>query len=143
MPLTRVDFYVVEDSGPQAREHAACRLAEKAWLQRHRVFVHTSSKDAARKLDELMWTFKQNSFLPHTVFPSAPDDAVAVLVGDGTAPENESDVLINLADEVPVFYRQFDRVADFVDGTAQARVSGRKRFRAYRDDGCAIESHNV
>ena len=143
MRLTRVDFYVVDDASSQAREYAACRLAEKAWLQHHRVFVHTSSRDHARRVDELMWTFKQNSFLPHTIFPTNPDDTVAVLVGDGAAPAGETDVLINLTEEVPVFYRQFDRVAEFVDATEQARVNGRKRFREYREHGCAIESHNV
>ena len=141
--MTRVDFYVVDDTRPQAREHAACRLAEKAWLHDHRVYVHTNSADAARKVDELMWTFRQNSFLPHAMFPGSPDDAVAVLVGDGTVPESESDVLINLTENVPTFYRQFDRIAEFVDGTEQARASGRERFRQYRDHGCVIESHNV
>ncbi len=141
--MTRIDFYVVDESSPQAREHAACRLAEKAWLQHHRVFVHTGSRADARRIDELMWTFKQNSFLPHAIFPADPHEAVAVLVGDGAVPTDETDVLINLTEEVPVFYRQFDRVAEFVDGTEQARVSGRQRFREYRDHGCAIESHNV
>ena len=139
----RVDFYVVSDSNPDARERAACRLAEKAWMKSHRVFVHTASPAAARKVDELMWTFRQNSFLPHALFPGAPDEAEAVLVGDGTRPEDESDVLINLTDEVPAFYRQFDRVAEFVHGTDAARVAGRHRFRLYRDHGYAIESHNV
>ena len=143
MLLTRVDFYVLDDSSPRAREHGACRLAEKAWLQHHRVFVHTGSRTAAQALDELMWTFKQNSFLPHTIFPGETDEAVNVLVGDGTPPENETDVLINLSDEVPQFYQQFERVAEFVDATDHARAAGRKRFREYRDRGCAIESHNV
>ena len=134
---------MVDDAGVKAREYAACRLAEKAWLQHHRVFVHTSSKDDARRIDELMWTFKQNSFLPHALFPAGHDDTVAVLVGDGAVPVDETDVLINLTEEVPVFYRQFDRVAEFVDATEQARANGRKRFREYRDHGCAIESHNV
>lgn len=143
MPLTRIDFYILGDTGPQARERAACRLAEKAWLKNHRVYVHTSSTEAARAMDELMWTFRQNSFVPHAIVPAAPDDPVTVLVGVGHPPEHESDVLLNLTEKVPEFFTQFDRIAEFVDGTEHARASGRERYRQYRDHGCAIESHNV
>lgn len=143
MPLSRIDFYIVGGTGPLAREHAACRLAEKAWLKNHRVYVHTNSPDDAQAMDELLWTFRQNSFVPHARSPASPDDPVRVLIGHGRRPDNESDVLINLTETVPDFFTQFDRVAEFVDGTEHARARGRERYRQYRDHGCAIESHDV
>ncbi|HIE54311.1 MAG TPA: DNA polymerase III subunit chi, partial [Chromatiaceae bacterium] len=31
--MTRVDFYILRSTGPEARLQFACRLTEKAWSQ--------------------------------------------------------------------------------------------------------------
>ena len=63
--MTRVDFYVVSDASPEARLQVAARLTEKAQRQGHSLFINTSSESEAEALDELLWTFRPASFIPH------------------------------------------------------------------------------
>lgn len=139
----RVDFYVVSDGGPEARERVACRLAEKAWRKQHRVFVHTASRAAATKLDELLWTFRQDSFVPHGLDSPAADPGLPILLGGGTSPTGECEVLINVANQVPEFFERFVRIADVVGLGEEQRKVGRDRYRLYREHGCEIRSHDV
>ncbi len=63
--MTRVDFHILPVDGKIERERWACRLAAKAWKQGHRVHVHTIDETGMARMDELLWTFRDISFLPH------------------------------------------------------------------------------
>ena len=143
--MTRVDFYVLQSGAEQQRALFACRLAEKAWRLGHRIYVHTPSAAATRRLDELMWTWRDGSFLPHLTLEDAagadPDGATPVLLGHGDEPGADHQLLINLADDVPLFFSRFDRVAEIVGG--QAAEKGRERFRFYRDRGYDLSTHKL
>ena len=52
--MSRVDFYVLGASGLRARQHFACRLAEKAWQQNNAVYIRVSDLEAARNLDDIL-----------------------------------------------------------------------------------------
>lgn len=149
--MTRVDFYILSAEGPTARQRFACRIAEKAWKSGNRVYLHTASDAEARLMDELLWTYRQDSFVPHAVFaPQSPDDGpdetVAVLIGTGAAPptiDENLDVLVSLVEDVPAFYQSFARVAEIVSADPPSRDAGRQRFRMYREQGCKLESHTM
>ncbi len=145
--MTRVDFYVLEDAGEAARERFACRLAEKAYRLENRVFVHAGSSAAARRMDSLLWTFRDASFVPHVLDGPELEPALAgatpVRIGAGDEPDFEAELLVNLADEVPLFFSRFDRVAEIVPADAEARAAMRERYRFYRDRGYDMETHKI
>jgi DNA polymerase-3 subunit chi len=145
--MTRVDFYVLDDNGEQAREQFACRLVEKAVRLRHRVFVHTPSPGDAQQLDRLLWTFSDGSFVPHVLDAADLEPALAeatpVRVGSGAEPAAEAELLVNLDAGVPAFFSRFDRVAEIVAGDETRRGQARERFRFYRDRGYEIETHQL
>jgi DNA polymerase-3 subunit chi len=143
--VPRVDFYVLDGADDRARLVYACRLIEKAYLQRHTVCVNVESAAEAEAFDTLLWTFSDQSFVPHAI---AGDGAVAALapgtpvqVGCGVAVA--ADLLVNLGREVPAFYESFPRVAELVDADPQRRDAGRRRFVQYRDRGHPPETHRV
>ncbi|MDX1432076.1 MAG: DNA polymerase III subunit chi [Gammaproteobacteria bacterium] len=143
----QVDFYILGTADPAGRLRTACRLAEKAWQMGHRVYIHTESARAAAAIDELLWTFRQESFVPHAVQGEGPAaDATPltpVLIGAGEPPSADLDVLINLTDTVPLFAERSRRVAEIVGAGEQARHAGRERYRHYRDRGCDIRRHDL
>ena len=49
--MARIDFYILRQSGEQARQTFACRLAEKAYRLDNTVNIHTDSKARAERLD--------------------------------------------------------------------------------------------
>jgi DNA polymerase III subunit chi len=139
----RVDFYVLQDDTPDARLRFACRLAEKAYQHGHRVYVHTDSRAEALVLDELLWTFRAGSFVPHALHPAAADPPPPVLIGCAEGPEHSADVLINLARGVPPFHECFARIAETVDQNEATKLEARERFRYYRERGYRLESHPI
>lgn len=140
----RVDFYILQ--GEQRREMLACRLCEKAYQQGHKVFVLADSARQAQELDTLLWTFREGSFVPHRLVSPARQDAVppAVLIGwAGTANPEDYPVLLNLAPEVPSFFRKFERIAEIVNQNKEIKSAGRQRFAFYREQGCNLHHHDL
>lgn len=142
--MARVDFYILSHRGPRERYVFACRLAEKAYRLDNTVHIHAGNREVAEQLDDLLWTFRDGSFVPHDLL--APGDAnreAPVTIGCGEAPAAARDLLINLCDEVPPFADTFPRVAELVSSDEDCKRESRKRFVAYRDNGHALETHNV
>lgn len=146
--MTRIDFYILSGDAPANREQFACRLAEKVYLLGQRLYIHTGDAHQTQALDRLLWTFRQNSFVPHGIEGESPDPGAAVLIGHGTSAEShnhaaERDLLINLAPEIPLFFSSFKRVAEIVDDNEQNKLHGRERYRFYRDRGYTLENHTI
>ena len=150
--MTRIDFYILSGDAPSNREQFACRLAEKVYQLGQSAYIHTANPHQAEMLDKLLWTFKQNSFVPHAIEGSTPDLDAAILIGHDAESENHShahrysegrEVLINLAQEIPLFFSSFKRVAEIVDSNEENKNSGRERYRFYRDRGYTLENHNI
>lgn len=141
--MTRVDFYIVEDTNTQARQRLACRLAEKAYALDHTIYIHTDDRQQAEQLDQLLWTFRDGSFIPHCLQDDKVAPEAAIIIGHGAEPEDHNRVLINLSQEVPAFFSRFERVAEVIAGDEQARHAGRERFKFYRDRGYELNTHNL
>jgi DNA polymerase-3 subunit chi len=143
--MTRIDFYVLKTGSARQRSVFACRLAEKALGLGHKIYLHTESNSATSQLNDLLWTFRDGSFVPHLPLDHSPeqdsDDGTPIHIGHDTEPGDHSDLLINMADEVPLFFSRFDRVAEIV--AADSRDNARDRFRFYRDRGYALETHTL
>lgn len=138
--MARVDFYILSQSGEQARAGFACRLAEKAYRLENTVHIQTSSRVEAERLDELLWTFRDGSFVPHHVVGRDQLDSPVTIGSDGDAVEAR-DLLINLCDDIPPLAGSFARIAELV--TSDAKQQSRYRYAQYRDQGHDIETHNV
>jgi DNA polymerase III subunit chi len=147
--VTRVDFYILaEDADERAAELVACRLASKAFGLGNAVYLHVASPVHASRLDELLWTFQQGSFIPHARVeawqPPAGGLPPPVLLGHGEEPPSDHwDLLINTTDAVPLFFSRYRRVAELVPGVEAARQRGRERYQFYRERGYELHTHRL
>jgi DNA polymerase-3 subunit chi len=145
--MTRIDFYVLQPGSGQQRPVFACRLAEKAFSHGLRIYIHTDDAGETSRLDELLWTYRDGSFLPHLPADDAercdPGNLTPVLVGHADSPEAHDGLLINLSAEVPGFFSRFQRVAEIVGGDETDKERARERFRFYRDRGYELETHTL
>lgn len=142
--MTRVDFYVLPDAGTD-KDRFICRVVDKAYRAGHRVYILTADEAQARALDELLWTFRPGSFVPHDVH-SGQDDRerdTPVLIGHQEPPAHHHDVLISLWREVPTFFCRFERLIECVGADEDDKTQSRTRFRFYRDRGYPLETHQV
>lgn len=162
--MTKIDFYITDITDPIELMTFACRLTEKAVLKKHDVFIHTSNEQSMTKMDQLLWSFRPNSFLPHdiedggssnsttpesTVAQTEPNSshntasASAILIGHSGNPGTHHDVLVNLTTETPAFFSRFSRLAEIVQGDPVGKEKSRERFRFYRDRGYPLQVHNL
>lgn len=140
--MARIDFYVLSQTGEQARQTFACRLAEKAYRLNNTVHIETGSRKDVDRLDELLWTFRDGSFVPHHKL-GGNDMGSPVTIGCDSGAMPPRDLLINLADDIPAIAETFPRIAELVSSDQECKQLSRKRFAAYREQGHEIETHNV
>ena len=140
--MARVDFYVLDQAGEPARQTFACRLAEKAWRMNNTVHIETGSRADAERVDELLWTFRDGSFVPHHIIGDG-GRASPVTIGWQSDVVDTKDLLINLSSEIPGIATLFPRIAELVTADEDSRQQSRQRFAAYRDDGHTIETHKL
>jgi len=141
--MTRVDFYLIESAADHGTDIAVCKLAHKAFLLGHRIYILTEYDEDARRLDRLMWTFSAGSFIPHALESEGVDTDYPVLIGHDAPPAAHEDVLIQLAPKVPEYFSRFQRVAEIVDGSEDGKAQARERFRFYRDRGYTLQTHQL
>ncbi len=143
--MIQIDFYLTHDPKPLSRLKLACRLAETAFKHRQSVYLWTPDEAVATTLDDLLWQFKQNSFVPHSLCRATVAPAVKrrtpVWIGWGDESPWPAAVLIPLSAAVPRFYGDYGRVLDPINGDAAERETARQRFRQYRDQGHAPRHH--
>ncbi len=141
--MTRVDFYVVENPNEHQYGRLVCRLAERAWREGHCVHIHCNEAAAATALDDLLWTYKDTSFLPHALLHACADRDVPITIGCNEDVPPTHDVLINLGAEVPGFFSRFERVMETTGVDADARTAARRRYRFYQERGYALKTHKL
>ncbi len=142
--MSRIDFYILTEAGESARLVFACRLAEKAYRLNNSVHIRTADGGLARRLDELLWTFRDGSFVPHEIIDAGQQAAAPVTIGrDAGSNIAVSDLLINLSPDTPADIAAFPRIAEIVSSDEDSRLQSRQRFAAYRDQGHTLETHNI
>ncbi|MCO4810621.1 MAG: DNA polymerase III subunit chi [Gammaproteobacteria bacterium] len=142
--MARVDFYVLAQVDERARHLLACKLAEKAWRLENTVYIHAKNRSDAERLDEMLWTFRDGSFVPHGL--AGRDDGTEVspiMIGYGEQGTGTQDLLINLCDEIPSTFEGFPRVAELVTSDESCREKSRKRYAVYRDQGHELNTHKL
>ncbi|MGK0442792.1 MAG: DNA polymerase-3 subunit chi [Pseudohongiellaceae bacterium] len=143
--MTKVDFYVLPDEAIQQRYLFACRLIEKAYKLGNNIFVHGSSEQQLATLDELLWSFRSNSFLPHLYLddPQQLTPGHQIVLGTQLPPEHYHDVMINLSNQVPDFFSRFERVSEIVVEHDKIKEATRNNFRFYRERGYEVNTHKM
>ncbi|MEN8214183.1 MAG: DNA polymerase III subunit chi [Pseudomonadota bacterium] len=141
--MTRIDFYILDESARQERFILGCKITEKAWRQQHRVMIQTNSEQEAGHMDKLLWTFRDQSFVPHELLPRANPETTPVIIGWSGDAADECDVLINLAADIPPFFSRFERLVEIVDQDPACRQAGRDHYRYYRERGYPLNNHTI
>lgn len=142
--MSRVDFYLLAGTGEISRERFACRLAEKAYRLKHSVHIQAADRTHARELDDLLWTFRDGSFVPHELI-DARDAAVEapITIGCTAASLRPADLLINLTDALPPELGSFPRIAEIVTSDEDRKQRSRALFSEYRSHGHTLEVHEL
>ncbi|MFD1218404.1 DNA polymerase III subunit chi [Microbulbifer celer] len=139
--MTRIDFYVLPSENPEEIDNFACRLAEKAFRNGLRVLIAVDSNEHAQKFDNLLWTYREDSFLPHA--PQDKDQQAAIEINHGEDPGQHHGLLINLCSDIPAWFSRFERLAEIVCQHPDSLARSRTRYSHFRDRGYPLQSHKI
>lgn len=139
----RIDFYVLKNQDSSAWEQFACRLTHKAYQLGHRICLLALDKNQAKRLDQLLWTFNANSFIPHALEGEQSSSNAPIVISSQSCNEKTRDILITLGEAQENLVTEFERVAEVVGGPEDGRKKARERYRFYREKGYDLQTHDV
>jgi len=141
--VARADFYLIDK--PRFREEPlllVCELARKAFDAGFPTLVLARDTAQAEAIDDLMWSFDPDAYLPHQIAGSDEEDEltpILILAPDTDFPMRP--MVINLRDTV--VEGDFERVLEVVPADPAARAPLRERWKQYQARGLQLNKHDM
>ncbi|WP_027858250.1 DNA polymerase III subunit chi [Marinobacterium jannaschii] len=140
--MAQADFYVLPAAAPEARSRFLCRLVEKIQGLGHQIYIHCQDESDAEAVDQLLWEFRPDAFLPHSLIGQRPEDS-PIRLGWGNHRPNQQQVFINLALDIPDDALQFERILEVVVQTPDVLDATRRNYKRYQDNGIEIRMNDM
>ncbi|MDR5859797.1 DNA polymerase III subunit chi [Halomonas eurihalina] len=144
--MTQVDFYILPDTTLDARLEFACRLAETIVNKGYRLHLHAEDEAMARVLDERLWDFRPDAYLPHALLDSEQADSVPATIGWGEPPapgEPGTQAMLNLHPGIPEWFSRFERVAEIINQHQEVLTAKRDCWQTYKKRGYPVKAHQL
>lgn len=142
--MTQIDFHILQDTSVEVRWLYVCRFIEKVERLGHSILVVVDTQEEAHELDDLLWSFKPESFIPHQIIGADETTRVEITypINPGHINGGEhKDVLINLSSHIPEFFSRFARLAEIVIQEPKILENTREHYRFYKQRGYPITQH--
>ena len=139
----RADFYLIAKH--RFREQPlllVCELARKAYAASQPLLVLARDSAQAEALDDLLWSFDPDDYLPHQIAGMDEDDDEApILIATPDMDVPARPLLLNLRDDPPA--GRFERVLEVVPADSAARGPLRERWKHYQALGFEVNKHDM
>ena len=141
--MPRADFYLIDK--PRFREQPlllVCELAKRGYAANLSILVLARDAAQAEAIDDLMWSFDPDEYLPHQIAGmDEGDDETPILIATPEMDVPARAMLINLRDAAPT--GSFDRVLEVVPADPSARGPLRERWKHYQALGFDVTKHDM
>lgn len=141
--MPKANFYLLKQDSDQARLALACRLAEQQAKLGQRVYILTGSAEQAQDMDQLLWSFTPESYVPHTLADAAGAAQVPVTIGVDTQAPAGTTCVLNLGSEPPLSQPSLAAIAEFVLNDAEAKARSRVLWGIYKQLGYELQHHQL
>ena len=131
-----VNFYSLEKS--QDLHLSICTLIRELYKLSGQIIIYDSHSNL-EKINKLLWTFEQNSFLPHKIYESdtcfdTPIILVSATYSDKKSIFDKYDSIINIY-EKPVIDKINDKsIYEFVENIENKKEISRKKYTLYKNN---------
>ncbi len=137
--MTRIDFYDISQSH-HTTYGLVCKLCHKALQGKQNILLLTANQNQSDRLDRMLWTSEDESFLPHDQ-QEQEGLLTPILINHQADPRGERQLLINLTNEIPQFFAQFERVIELV--ADDNKQHARSHYSFYKDRGYELNHHKL
>ncbi|KRG69642.1 DNA polymerase III subunit chi [Pseudoxanthomonas dokdonensis] len=141
--MPRADFYLIAKPrflGEPLR--LVCELARKSYDAGLWTLILVRDDAQAEELDELLWAFDDDAYVPHQVAGTDEEDELTpVLIAPPQVDVPARALVINLRDEA--FAGACERVLEVVPADESARGPLRERWKQYKASGFEVNKHDM
>lgn len=141
--MPQADFYLIQK--PRFRKEPlllVCELARKAQAAGMPTLIFARDAAQAEQLDDLLWSFDPDAFIPHQIAGADSDeDEADVLIAAPDAEAAMRPLVINLRDDPA--QGGFERVLEVVPADESARGPLRERWKHYQARGFEMKKHDM
>lgn len=146
--MTRISFYILQSDSAEAKLGFSCQLVDKAMRQGNKVMVHTAHEGETKEIDDLLWRFKPESYLPHAAVSANETDSPVqndqpILISHNDSLSAHHDVMVNLANTVPANFARYTRFAQIVNQESECLKASRQLFAFFKERGYPIEVNKL
>ncbi len=140
--MPRADFYLIARPRFAAEPlKLVCELARKAHDSGQPTLILARDMAQAEALDDLLWSFEDDAYLPHQVAGDDEDELCPILIATPEMEVPARPLLVNLRDGVPA--GTFDRVLEVVPADPSARGPLRERWKHYQSLGFELNKYDM
>lgn len=140
--MPQADFYLIDK--PRFREQPlllVCELARKAFVAQQPTLILARDADQAEALDELLWAFDEEAFIPHQLAGDEDDAHTAVLIVPPGVDTPDRPLVVNL--RAACAPGQYERVLEVVAAEPSEREGSRERWREYQRRGFQLRKRDI
>ena len=136
MSNCEVWFYHLERT---ALDQALPELLEKTLARGWRALVRSPAADRIEHLDGWLWSWRDDSFLPHGVAGEPQAERQPVLLTTGEANDNGAQALFLIDGAAPLDLSGYTRCLILFDGREEASVrAAREQWKTLKAQGCPV-----
>ena len=140
--MPRADFYLI--AKPRFLEEPlklGCELVRKAYDSNQWTLILARDAAQAEELDELLWEFDPDAYIPHQIAGDEEDELTPVLIATPEVDVPARALVINLRDDA--FAGACERVLEVVPADPSAREPLRERWKQYKARGFEVNKHDM
>lgn len=136
--MIRVDFYHLQQ---KTLDEVLPKLLQKAYSTGKRIKVKIGTEERVEFINSLLWTYNDESFLPHGSKKDGFADQQPIWLSADTENPNTALFLflVDGAEENAETLTQYERVFNIFDGnSAEAVQQARRLWKEYKNSGCEV-----
>jgi len=121
-----------------------CKLIEKGYKQNiNPIFIKTDTQKQAEELDKFLWTFRQESYIPHTLVDQDSNNTQPVQIGWIDNEIEDAEAIINLSDGMPDISNHLKKIHEIIENIDEKKDKARERWKKYKSIGFNIKAYKV
>jgi len=136
----RIDFYHIAD---RDHWHFSCRVVAKAYQHQCQTYIHMADVADVDRIDTLLWTYQQQSFIPHAKVGVYTTHPPLIEIGYQLRPIHHHELLVNLSLTIPDFFKAFKRMIEIVPQTKVHQQLATKHLFFYQAQGFIVNHYNL
>jgi DNA polymerase-3 subunit chi len=134
--MTEVYFY---HSTAFPVEKTIAKLVEKIYGLKQNIIILCQDTNLIQIIDDLLWSYSTKTFLAHaTEFDPSPQQQPIYITSKEENPNN-STVLISIGENIPNFYRDFEKYITIFANSDSEVQSARARYKHLKNENMSLK----